>query len=517
MVIMHIMGGLGNQLFQYAFGRYVAHKLNTEFKLDLRTCRNQSNLHHNYYRLGEFNIVENIATPEEIKSARIFKENDVKDINEILNYLGNIYLYGYWGLEKYFIEIRDILLQELTLKNPLGKNSAAWRDKILSANCAVSLHVRMGDFLLSLIRKGKMISYDFYEKSIAELKKDNPNLTLFVFSDDLDWCKENLKFDVPTEFVEGCESADEEMYLMSLCKHNIVANNSTFSWWGAWLNKNPDKKVFLLESDTMLNHAVNISVGENERPLINFPPNLSIIVYIENNPADINLTLAGTLNQTFQDYEIIFVDASTDGSGKICQQTAVNDNVTLLTVNPDVNKFAAWNKGLNLARGEYVLLLSTKNFIFENVAKMVAQILYDYLKLYLEPQGKYLYASNYGDDFPNIICSTKILSEDAGGNIDINVIPNKFFSLKTDVSLAELNIIAELNLTAEQKLMGLATKGVNNFVATKFFKRQFLIDNKITFNEKMGGGYGRGITLPCRYIFGDGKNCVHAANFQWAA
>ena len=73
MVIVCIFGGLGNQLFQYAFGRYIAHKLNTEFKLDISICISSSNLHHNYYRLGEYNIVENFATPEEIASVN---END---------------------------------------------------------------------------------------------------------------------------------------------------------------------------------------------------------------------------------------------------------------------------------------------------------------------------------------------------------------------------------------------------------------------------------------------------------
>ena len=485
MIIMQLSGGLGNQLFQYAFGRYIANKLNTELKLDIRTCLQQKNLHHNYYRLGAFNIVENFATTEEIQSAHRFDESKVQDVNEILSYQGDIYLDGYWCLEKYFIEIRDILLQELTLKNPLGKNSATWREKILYAECAVSLHIRMGDFLLALIRNSNRISYDFYEKSIAELKKENPNLTVFVFSDDLQWCKENLTFGVTTEFVEGCETDDEEMYLMSLCKHNINPQG-TFGWWGAWLNKNPDKKVFLADSSLMLDNTVNISVGENARPLINFPPNLSIIVYIENKPTNIAVTLESILNQEFKDYEVILMDASTDSSGKICKQVAVNDNVVVITLDSSVNKFSAWNNGLDVARSEYILFLSTKDFIFENTAKMVAQMLYNYLKMYLEPLGKYIYVSNYGDDFPNIICDTQYLAEDDGGNITINELPYKKFLLNVDEALKDLPNIAELNIPSDQKLMMLATKAVNTSLSTKFFKRKFLNENNIKFHEGEG-------------------------------
>ena len=480
MIIMHIMGGIGNQFFQYAFGRYLAHKHNTELKLDITECENCKDWHHNYYRLGEFNVQENFATLDEIKSMPIFDEKNYKSVDEFINAPDDIFLYGYFGKEKYFIEIRDILLREMTLKNPLGKNSAKWKEKILSSTCAVSLHIRHGDFLTPLIRKGSEnhMSLDYCLDSLKELQRDFPNLTVFVFSDDIKWCKETLKLNVPTEFVEGCETDAEELYLMSICKHNIIYN-STFAWWGAWLNQNPDKKVFVPNywEGTMQN-SISVPIKENARPLVEFPPMLSIIVYVENNLPTINLSLSSILSQDFPDHEIILVDASTDGSGDFCRQFTSDKKVTLLTTNTSTDKFSAWNKALEVARGDYVLFLTAKEFLFNNVAKSLAQFYYDYLKKYVEPRGEYISYANYGEIYPNIICTTQFLEDD--GNI-----PNKNLSLKVDSFMQNLNTFVELNVPVDQKLMALATKSLNNFVGTKFFKRKFINDNNIRF---IGGG-----------------------------
>ncbi len=495
MITTRFQGGLGNQLFQYAIARCLANKWNTELKFDITLCDDEEKSHHAFYRLGIFNVRENFATPEEFKNSMLVKEsNELNDDfwKALLEKNNDLILEGFWQNEKYFAEIRDILLEEFTLKNPLEKNSSAWREKILSANCAVSLHVRHGDFLLYHHRKPfGVISAAYYFKCVEELRKDYPDITVFVFSDDLDWCKEHLQFDIPTEFVEGCEHAFEEMHLMSLCKHNIISN-STFAWWGAWLNKNPDKKVWApypwhvngFQNKIIPESWIKIPVEYNS----DMSPMLSIILYVKNDKKILPIILTEILSQTFTDYELIIVNVSTDESGKICRQFAQNDNVTVIRVKPSTNKFIAWNKGLSVANGDYVLFLAGKNFIFPHTALLLSNISASNFGAKAMGPKRYLTYANFDNYTPNVICTTQYLAEDDGGGIGLNELPNKIFSIHTDAAFQNLPNMFELNLSAEQKLMLLASKQINKFVGTKFFKRKFLYENKITFKEKAGGG-----------------------------
>ena len=237
------MGGTGNQFYQYAAGRRLAHKLNTELKLDL-SYYEQDKMRP--YTLNLFNIKEKTATPEEIAGLKKFEESSPDEfIPEVLDCPDNVWLKGFWSYEEYFADIADILRREFTLKNPLSAAARHWKEKILS----VSMHFRHGDFIyspanVSLEKFFAVPPPNYYYNCVEILKREYKNLTVFVFSDNLKWCKENLRLDVPTEFVEGEGLQDvEELHLMSLCKHNIIPK-STFSWWAAWLNQNPDKKVF---------------------------------------------------------------------------------------------------------------------------------------------------------------------------------------------------------------------------------------------------------------------------------
>ena len=492
MIIANIDGGLGNQLFMYALGRCLAHRHHTELKLNAPPKKDDSIKHHAYYRLGEFNIQENFATAEEIQTLQQVKENPALEgifVPEILNAPDNIFLYGYWQNENYFIEIRDILLRELTLKNPLGKNSTAWKEKILSADCAVSLHVRHGDYITyhtSNILGLVPISY--YYTGLNEIRKSFPDITVFVFSDDIKWCKETLKFDVPTEFVEGCDTDAEEMYLMSICQHNIIPN-STFSWWSAWLNQNPNKKVFAPQPWIIFrSHDNNAFVPESwtRFPVDYFaelPKMISIIVYVENNLTDLQMTLSSLIHQNFQNYEIILMDASTDVSGKICRQATIDEKISILKINPATDKFSAWNKGIDMARGDYILFLTGNNFAFPYAANILSSVCENSFHKNSDGSESFLTYSDYGKYTPNIVCSTQNLEEDEGGTIGVNGIPNKKFSLKVDAAFQNLNGVAELSIPGNQKLIGLGTQNIRNNISTKFFKRQFLNDNKIRFNE----------------------------------
>lgn len=501
MIITSIGGGLGNQLFQYACGRALAHRLNTELKLDISECLANASLRITSYRLKDFNIQENFATTEEIESLKPFEEERVNGVPgvffpKILEAPDGVHLKGGWQSEKYFSDIADIIRREYTLKNPLGEVSKSWLKKILDAECAVSLHLRHGDYFTPIFRNAAgILPMDYYTTSVEELKKDFPNLTLFVFSNDLTWAKENLDFGVPIEFVEGCELDAEEIYLMSQCRHNIVSQG-TFAWWGAWLNQNPDKKVFApypwqrggWGGETIIPEGwTKVPVNYDRNPHVELPPLLSIVVYVENNADTIAPLIGGALSQQIRDCEVVVIDASTDGSGEFCRKFAGNLNVNFVRTSRYIGKFAAWNLGAECSRGEYVLFLTGKDFILNHTAYLLADAWDKSFKRYLnENVDKSMMAKNYGKHSPNIVCATQRIAEDAAGQLSINGMPDRKFAIQTDAPFKNLNTVTEMKIDSAQKLILLATNQLNNLIGTKFFKRDFLTENKIRFDENLG-------------------------------
>ena len=517
MIVTKLKGGLGNQLFQYAIGRCLAHKHKTTLKFDIGFYDDKKDSHHNHYKLSAFNIKESFATPKEFERLKVIKEPIVNNVSlnfqpKILESPDNIFLYGYWHSESYFEEISDIIKCEFKLKKTLEKTSSEWEKKILATDCAVSVHVRHGDYLNYASRNNRgLLSAGYYLECINLLRKDYPNITVFVFSDDMQWCKENFKFGVPTEFVEGCEHDYEELYLMSCCKHNVISN-STFSWWGAWLNQNPDKKIFTPNPWHNNGWGGNTIVPESwiKVPVnyfLEIAPEMSLIVYFENNMRNIKSSLQSIVGQMhfyyaiedterenpprmftfkFRDYEIILVDASTAETGKICRQLSQNENVTLLKVNPMTNKFAAWNKGLNVARGDYVMFLTGNDFIMPSTIQIFAVICEQLLKIRGNSSQNYVTYSTFGNYIPNIISSVQRLEEDINGAIKLDGIPDKKFTLKPDSAFDKLKKITEISWSSQRKLMALGLNGINGLVGTKFFKRKFLEENHIRFNEGEG-------------------------------
>jgi len=267
MIIVKLSGGLGNQLFQYALGRHLAIVNNTLLKLDV-TAFATYKLHK--YSLGAFNIKEHVADKDEILSlttrkkepfdwflqlfhkkklpARTYvKEKTFYEFEpEILRIGDNAYLDGYWQSEKYFTDIAEMLRQECSVKNPQTGKDAQIAARI--KNCdSVSLHIRRGDYVADPKTQESfgVFGLEYYLKAVQEIKKRVGRPTFFVFTDDPQWGKENLSLDAETVFVDhnNADKNYEDLRLMSQCRHHIIANSS-FSWWGAWLNADPNKIVF---------------------------------------------------------------------------------------------------------------------------------------------------------------------------------------------------------------------------------------------------------------------------------
>lgn len=266
MIIAEIYGGLGNQLFEYAHAKALSIKLNQELYFDLSFF----DRYHikNVYRLDKFNTNVNVV---ETKYINKLKRKTIKpDIvrwglkklgasgfysklnhfdeswfenNNIRKFNGkkDLYISGYFGDQKYFIEIEDILRQEFTLKESLNSENEKVLSQIKNSN-SVSVHVRRGDYVGN--KYFAELQLDYYRNGLEYIESRFPKSTYFIFSDDLNWVKENLKLDKEQIFVDINNATTDymELMLMAACKHNIIANSS-FSWWAGWLNNNPKKIV----------------------------------------------------------------------------------------------------------------------------------------------------------------------------------------------------------------------------------------------------------------------------------
>jgi hypothetical protein len=261
MIITRLLGGLGNQMFQYAAGRRLAHALAVDLKLDVTWLEK---FNSRPYALGNFNIEEKFASAAEIAAmapigrfghalAKIWPKKWPKYIQEkqfhfdpgILNLSDGVYLKGYWQSEKYFADITETIRREFTVKTLLsGKNKEL--SELIASKQSVSIHVRRGDYVET--RRMKQVynacDPDYYLRCVDYMKQLVKNPCFFIFSDDPQWAKDNLKQLNPAVIVDYNRTNKdyEDIWLVSRCNHHIIAN-STFSWWGAWLNPKKDKIV----------------------------------------------------------------------------------------------------------------------------------------------------------------------------------------------------------------------------------------------------------------------------------
>lgn len=268
-VVIKLMGGLGNQMFQYATGRALADHHHVALKLDI-TGYAEDPLRK--YELSLMNIRAEIATPKELRTvgtrsvtklfwtpfvknifskkrfnnrSLYFKEKSFMFDPEIRNLKPPIYLEGYWQSERYFSNIFSALQSDFSLKISLDKLNQVILNKIISSN-AVSLHVRRGDYVSNptTAQYHGVCPMDYYREAIDYMAKNTVNPHFFVFSDDMPWVTDNLRIDHPRTLVQvnGEDRGAFDMVLMKSCRHHIIANSS-FSWWGAWLNPNKEKIV----------------------------------------------------------------------------------------------------------------------------------------------------------------------------------------------------------------------------------------------------------------------------------
>ena len=255
MIYSRIRGGLGNQLFQYAVARSLADQLGVNLGLDIREYSASSNFQMG---LTKFNI-RAILNPDGLirhkkdgkilfalenlvgKHKHVYYEPFLSFDKNVLSKQDGTFLKGYWQSEKYFTDKNKIMEDLEIIKSPTEKNTQI-KAKIEECN-SISLHIRRGDYVSNSTHGTCDLGY--YNKAVQFfINKYGSNFEVFAFSDDPSWVQKNLELPVKINFISNNSSNNsyEDLRLMTCCKHNIIANSS-FSWWGAWLNKNPKKCV----------------------------------------------------------------------------------------------------------------------------------------------------------------------------------------------------------------------------------------------------------------------------------
>lgn len=268
LIVSQILGGLGNQMFQYAAARALSLSSGRTLQLDISGFSNYG-LHQGFELERVFNCPIKIIQDRDLRRVLgwqsvplakrlvsrpsmswLRRDNFVIEPHynywpEIERVPDNAYLVGYWQSEKYFKKYAETIRRDLTFKMPLKAKNLRIA-KTIAATESVSLHVRRGDYMSNKTTNSVhgLCSPDYYQRALRQISKRVKQPRVFVFSDDIEWANKNISIDFPCEFVSHNTGVNSfiDMHLMSLCQHNIVANSS-FSWWGAWLNANPGKYV----------------------------------------------------------------------------------------------------------------------------------------------------------------------------------------------------------------------------------------------------------------------------------
>jgi hypothetical protein len=269
MIVVKLMGGLGNQMFQYAFAKNLAIKNRTSLKLDLSFLLDKTPREHFIFRDFDLDIFsfnyEIIKTKElieflnyqdksflkKIKSRFIdktvyLKENKFHFEKENLFFSKNIYIDGYWQSEKYFSDIGELIRNEFSFIYKFSESEQKLNNNIISSN-SICINYRRTDYVNSQksIETHGFIGEEYYDNAINSIVEKVENPCFYIFSDDIEWCIENVKIDYPTVFVDHSYKGikfSSYLQLMKNCKHFIIPN-STFAWWAAWLSENENKII----------------------------------------------------------------------------------------------------------------------------------------------------------------------------------------------------------------------------------------------------------------------------------
>jgi len=268
MIISHLLGGLGNQMFQYAAGRALSSRLSQELRLDISDFSSYG-LHQGYELNRIFGIQVPAATKHDLQeilgwrssklTKKVLKRKFFSSVrgnklifephfhfwNGLAGVTSDAYLYGYWQSEKYFQGTQDLIRKDFVFQAPLDPRNQELLIQ-MDKGSAISIHIRRGDYISSAANQKVFhaLPITYYQDAINFIAARVANPHFYIFSDDMEWVKNQLPISFPKTYIDHNRGSESylDMRLMSHCQHHIIANSS-FSWWGAWLNPSTEKIV----------------------------------------------------------------------------------------------------------------------------------------------------------------------------------------------------------------------------------------------------------------------------------
>ena len=270
------MGGLGNQLFQYMLARVINIQTGKQIKLDITSYSgdvirkfnlinivklphefflNEKYTINNYYDKVLFSFCKKLRKNF---GGRAFEQNLSYDSSLIDNVNFIKSYFGYWQSPKYFSDKWDDIKSDINLEK-FCRRELSLKYPEINSDKSVSIHIRRCDYLNDSVKnyhKGVCDS-EYYVKAIEYIKHKVEQPYFYIFSDDIDWCKQYFKIKEDHDFIDSTVNEFEDLLLMHKCAHNIIAN-STYSWWAAFLNTNKEK--IIIAPKTWFNNNMSIDI-----------------------------------------------------------------------------------------------------------------------------------------------------------------------------------------------------------------------------------------------------------------
>lgn len=262
MIILRMKGGLGNQMFQYAMGRSLSLRTGQPLCLDLR---HYGRAREHGYAMGQYDLAATVLEGADLpvlprknpvayafskitgRFPPLLREKSLGFDPDIASHTGPAWLEGYFQSERYFSDHAETIRAELTPASPPDPENALWLAEIEQERNSVSLHVRRGDYVrnLKFAAHHGSCTPEYYARALEHVtERMGTTPVIYVFSDEPDWVVENMPLPGEVKVIRHNDAARnyEDIRLMSACRHHIIANSS-FSWWGAWMNPRADKIV----------------------------------------------------------------------------------------------------------------------------------------------------------------------------------------------------------------------------------------------------------------------------------